>query len=141
MLKDWAEFTQWSEDDFMSILESLPPELAEVDAKAAARTTPGRPRLWTLQDVWTALQRSGGNIAAAARLLSKSYGATCTPDKISPLIKKYPQLREAIAESEEALLDFCLHAVTTDALNGDARARRFILSHYHPDFMAKKDRH
>jgi hypothetical protein len=142
MLEDWGEFTKWSEDDYMSVLQRLPQELAEADNKAADLAAPGRPRPWTLQDVWTALQRSCGNIAAAARLLSETRGVTCTPATISRLTKKYPQLREAIEESEMVLLEFCQYAVMTSAHNGDHRARRFVLAHYHPKYKDEDgDRH
>jgi hypothetical protein len=80
------------------------------------------------------LRMSCGNIAAAARLLSKTYGVTCKPATLSHLTKKYPQLREAIEESELVLLDLCRHALMTDAETGDDRSRRFVLSHYHRAF-------
>jgi hypothetical protein len=128
----------WS--DFLSILESLPQDLADQDKQNNSRK-PSRPRIWTLQRVWTAVQMSCGNMAAAARLLSETYGVTCSPATISRLAKKYRQLRDVIEESELALLEFCQHEVITSALDGDDRARRFVLSHYHPDYMSDGDRH
>jgi phage terminase small subunit len=136
------ESIQWSYDDYISVLQPLPQELADEDNKAADPTALGRARIWTLRDVWTALQRSCGNMAAAARLLSETYGATCTPDAISRLTKKYPQLREAIEECEDVLLEFCRYAVETSAIAGDACARRFVLTHFHPKYKdADGNRH
>jgi len=109
MLQDWGEFTKWSEDDYMSVLQRLPQELAEADNKAADLAAPGRPRLWTLQDVWTALQRSCGNIAAAAHLLSETHGATCTPDTISRLTRN---IRSCARPSRNARMS-CLNSAAT----------------------------
>lgn len=122
----------WS--DYLDLLKPLPQELADQDQKATNSTAPSRPRIWTFKRIWNALQRSCGNMAAAARLLSKTYGVNCAPATISLLVKKYPQLREAIEESEVVLLELCCDAAVRSALAGDERAQYFMLTHVDPRF-------
>ena len=121
--------------DYLDVLKFFPQELAALDEIEANSTVPQHRRIWTRKRVWDALQRSFGNIAAAARLLSKTYGVTCTRSTISFLVKKYPQLRAAIEECEEFLLDTCYTALFTSASVGDGASQRFLLCKFHPDFQ------
>jgi phage terminase small subunit len=107
-------------------------ELADQDEKEHDPTATRRPRTWTSKRVWAALQRSGGNMAAAARLLTETYGVTCAPATISLLVKKYPQLRKAFEESEEVLLDACYDPIVRRAAAGDPLAQRFLLCMWDP---------
>lgn len=125
--------TPWS--NYCSLLMSLPQELAAQDEKETYPIALGRPRIWTCKRVWAALQRSCGNMAAAARLLSETYGVTCTRATISPLVKKYPQFREAIEDCELTLLEICKDVITDCAFAGDAASREFLLCMYHPAYQ------
>jgi phage terminase small subunit len=121
--------------DYGCVLMQLPPELAAQDEKQADPAAPRRPRIWTLKRLWAALQRSCGNIAAAARVLSETYGVTCTPATIYYLVNKYPQLREGIDECKLVLFDICKVEVMNCARAGDAASQEFLLCMYDPRFQ------
>ena len=129
---DAPQSSPWSY--YMRLLEPLPQELAEQDEKETDPSAPGQPRIWTLRRVWAALQRSCGNMAAAARLLSETYGVTCAHATISLLVKKYPQLREAMEESEVTLLELCHDVTARHAIAGDPLSQEFLLRTLDPRF-------
>lgn len=122
---------------FLRVLKPFPQGLAAQDEKESGSIAPRRQRIWTLQRVWAALQRSFGNMARAARLLSETYGVACAPATISHLVKKYPQLREAVEECELTLLETCYDAIIRSASVGDMDAQFFLLRMWHPDFQER----
>jgi P27 family predicted phage terminase small subunit len=123
----------WSH--YAYVFEPFPEELAEQDEKEVESTAPGRyRRIWTCRRVWGALQRSFGNMSAAARLLSETYGVICKRSAISFLAKKFPRLREAIGNCEQTLLELCYSALMQSAIGGDGASQRFVLRKCHPDY-------
>ena len=121
------------------VFEPLPVELAAVDEKGVDPSTPGGPRIWTLKRLWAALQRSGGNMTVAARLLSVFYGVNCSRAKISYMIQKYPQLAEAKTESEVVMLESVFSDTARRALSGDPRAQQFLLTRLDPRVKNKTE--
>ena len=129
-------YTHWS--FYASSLKSLPPELAERDGKQKS-VAPTRRRIWTLERVWTALQRACGKIADAARLLSMTYGVNCDPSTILRLVRDYPQLGEAIEDSKRTLYDACYDTLVRSAVAGDQASRHFVLRKRHPGYKAQPE--
>ena len=69
----------------------------------------------------TALRRTHGCIAAAARALR------CSRATVQRYLRVYPALREIAQDEIELALDLCEQSLIHDAVNGDADARRFFL--------------
>lgn len=100
---------------------------------------PGSKPFWTMERVWPALQKSGGVIADAARILSATYKRKCSRQTISTLVNKYPELKAACQEAERALVDGCYSSVASRALAGNERAQEFLLRALDPRFKNKTE--
>jgi hypothetical protein len=122
--------------NYSSAFRPYPWKLAAQD-EGDKSTAPRRRRIWTFKRVWAALQRSNGNMAAAARLLAETYGVACAPAKISRKVAKSPLLREAIEDRQLSLLDYSYTAIRESATAGDADARRFLLCMLDPGYGGK----
>lgn len=74
--------------------------------KKTKKNPTGRPAAFTDKQIIAALKAAGGLQAEACRVLYREYGRTITRSAMSSLIARRPNLQKALAEIEEATLDF-----------------------------------
>jgi hypothetical protein len=89
--------------------------------------TGGSGENYRLEDVATALIKSGGVHRRAAEILAEAYGRKCTRQTVYNYLKRHPELREVLEESREASIDQAESQLLDAVERGDINAIKFYL--------------
>jgi hypothetical protein len=87
----------------------------------------GGPQRFTLKEMEEALRRGAGLPVPAAGILTATLGRHCTPQTVRNYLKRYPSLREAVAQQIENNLDTAEAKLLSAMNNGQDWAIKFYL--------------